>query len=80
MNRWGVRILGLFLLVAFLLLMMNLEKQLLQLQRDRPASTSTDLRFDRIPPSTDHMGGNCISSPSVTISCRILRCSASNLS
>ena len=41
MNRWGVRILGLFLLVAFLLLMMNLEKQLLQLQRDRPAETST---------------------------------------
>lgn len=41
MNRWGVRILGLFLLVAFLLLMMNLEKQLLLLQRDRPAETST---------------------------------------
>lgn len=41
MNRWGVRILGLFLLVAFLLLMMNLEKQLLLLQRDRPAATST---------------------------------------
>jgi len=41
MNRWSVRILGLILLVVFLLLLVNLEKQLLQLQRDRPAAATS---------------------------------------
>ena len=42
MNRWGVRILGALLLVIFMLLMLNLEKQLLVLQKNRqPASTQT---------------------------------------
>ena len=41
MNRWGVRILGLVLLVVFFLLMTNLQKQLAMLQRTRrPASTA----------------------------------------
>ena len=41
MNRWSVRILGLILLVVFLLLLVNLEKQLLLLQRDRPAAATS---------------------------------------
>lgn len=42
MNKWGVRILGALLLVIFLLLMLNLEKQLLVIQKNRkPAATQT---------------------------------------
>jgi hypothetical protein len=42
MNKWAVRILGIFLLIAFLLLMANLEKQLVMLQKSRqPAATTT---------------------------------------
>lgn len=42
MNRFAVRILGIFFLIAFLLLMMNLQKQLLMLQKNRqPAPTQT---------------------------------------
>lgn len=44
MNKWGVRILGIFVLLAFMLLMLNLQKQLLLLQRarnPRPATTTT---------------------------------------
>lgn len=46
MNKWAVRILGILMIVAFLLLMASLEKQLLMLQRTRqpkpaPATTTT---------------------------------------
>jgi hypothetical protein len=44
MNRWAVRILGLLILLAFLLLFANLQRQLVQLQKARgsnPATTST---------------------------------------
>ena len=45
MNKWTVRILGIFLIVAFMLLMLNLQKQLLMLQRNQPqnppATTTT---------------------------------------
>jgi hypothetical protein len=45
MNRWGVRILGIFLVIAFLLLMLNLQKQLLMLQRmQQPATPTTTTR------------------------------------
>ena len=33
MNRWGMRILGLLLLLAFALLFLNLERQLVRLQQ-----------------------------------------------
>jgi hypothetical protein len=44
MNRWGARILALLMLVVFMLLMLNLQKQLLSLLRDRggvPATTTS---------------------------------------
>ncbi len=41
MNRWSIRILGIFLIIAFLLLMANLQKQLVMIQRQRPATTTT---------------------------------------
>ena len=44
MNKWVVRIFGLLLLLVFLLLFANLQKQLAQLQKARgsqPATTST---------------------------------------
>jgi len=44
MNRWGVRILGLVLLLLFLLLLANLQRQLVQLQRARGASPATSTR------------------------------------
>jgi len=43
-NRWTVRILGIILIILFALLLLNLEKQLLVLQKQRkaaPAATST---------------------------------------
>ena len=42
MNKWAVRILLIFMLVAFFLLMANLQKQLIMLQKSRgPATTTT---------------------------------------
>jgi hypothetical protein len=41
MNKWAVRILALVMLLAFLLLMVNLQKQLLVLQKTRQPATST---------------------------------------
>jgi len=42
MNRWGARILALLMLVIFMLLMLNLQKQLLMLaQRRGNVKTST---------------------------------------
>ena len=40
MNRWGARILGLLALLVFLLLMLNLQKQLTELERQRGVQTS----------------------------------------
>ncbi len=37
MSKWGLRILGIFFIVAFMLLMLNLQKQLMMLQRQQPA-------------------------------------------
>lgn len=44
MNRWAVRILGIFLLIAFMLLMLNLQKQLLMLQRSQQRTPATTTR------------------------------------
>jgi len=44
MNKCTVRFLGIFVLLAFMLLMLNLQKQLLMLQRARnpqPATTTS---------------------------------------
>ena len=42
MNRWAVRLLGVLILLVFILLMFNLQKQLLMIQRTRqPAATTT---------------------------------------
>ena len=41
MNKWALRILALIMLLAFILVMMNLQKQLLMLQRSRPPATTT---------------------------------------
>lgn len=38
MNRWAARILGILLIVVFALLMLNLQRQLLMLQRSRRAA------------------------------------------
>ena len=44
-NRWTARIVGIIFLILFALLLLNLEKQLLVLQKQRkqsaPAATST---------------------------------------
>lgn len=41
-NRWTVRIVGIILVIVFALLMLNLEKQLLVLQKQRrPAAPAT---------------------------------------
>ena len=44
MSRWGVRILGLVLLLLFLLLMGNLQRQLMRRQRERGMSPATGTR------------------------------------
>jgi hypothetical protein len=41
MNRWGVRIAGLLLLLFFAFVFMQMYKQLATLQKNRPAATST---------------------------------------
>jgi hypothetical protein len=41
MNRWTARILGLLLLIVFLMLMLNLEKQLQMMQQTRGESGAT---------------------------------------
>ena len=43
-NRWTARIVGIVLIIIFAMMLLNLEKQLLVLQKQRrpePASTST---------------------------------------
>jgi hypothetical protein len=41
MNKWAARILVLFMILAFFLLMLNLQRQLLMIQKNRQATTST---------------------------------------
>ena len=41
MNRWTVRIVGLLMLIVFLLLMANLQKKLVEIQRARAAQGQT---------------------------------------
>jgi hypothetical protein len=43
-GRWGVRILGALLLIIFFLLMLNLEKQLLVLQKNRKGPSTQTTR------------------------------------
>ena len=40
-NRWAARILGVILIIVFVLLMMNLQKQLIMIQRHRNPQTTT---------------------------------------
>jgi len=42
-NRWALRILGILLLLVFALIMLNLQRQLVQMERSRrqPAATTT---------------------------------------
>ena len=40
MNRWGLRILGLLMLLVFVLLMLNLQKQLTEIARQRGVQTT----------------------------------------
>lgn len=46
MNRWAARIIGILMLIVFLLLMMNLQRKLIQMQRSRgtPATSTTTSR------------------------------------
>ena len=41
MNRWGIRIAGLIMLLFFSLVFMMMYKQLAMLAKNRPAATST---------------------------------------
>jgi YbbR domain-containing protein len=41
MNRWGVRILGLLLILFLFLLMANLQRQLVVMQKARSANPAT---------------------------------------
>ncbi|HEY2090823.1 MAG TPA: hypothetical protein VGJ81_02955 [Thermoanaerobaculia bacterium] len=41
MNRWGVRIAGLLMLLFFALVFVAMYKQMAALQKNRPAPTST---------------------------------------
>ena len=41
LNKWAARILGLLIILAFLLLMLNLQRQLLMIEKNRRATTST---------------------------------------
>ena len=42
-NRWGIRILGLLIIIAFFLLMLNLQKQLVTLQKERQGTTTSTI-------------------------------------
>jgi hypothetical protein len=41
MNRWAVRIIGILIVLVFVLMMMNLQRQLILLQRSRQAAPTT---------------------------------------
>jgi hypothetical protein len=40
MNRWPTRIIGLLMLLLLIWLLMNLQKQLVELQKERGATTT----------------------------------------
>jgi hypothetical protein len=40
-GRWMVRIIGIVMVIALLLLLANLQKRLVEIQRTRPDATST---------------------------------------
>ena len=40
-SRWTARIIGILMLVAFLLLLANLQKRLVEIERTRRANTTT---------------------------------------
>lgn len=44
MNRWGARILALLMLLVFILLMLNLENQLVKIQKRRAGTTTSGSR------------------------------------
>ena len=44
MNRWGARILGLLILLLFILLMVNLENQLVRIQKQRGGTSTSSSR------------------------------------
>ncbi|MGZ4778489.1 MAG: hypothetical protein ACXVIJ_10885 [Thermoanaerobaculia bacterium] len=44
MSRWGLRILGIVMLIFFLILLANLQRQLVELQRAREGAPATDTR------------------------------------
>lgn len=39
--RWMIRIIGIAMVIAMLLLLASLQKRLIEIQRSRPAATST---------------------------------------
>lgn len=41
MNRWGARIAGLLMLLVLLFLLMNLQKQLAEIARERGVTTTS---------------------------------------
>jgi hypothetical protein len=44
MNRWGARILALLMLLVFILLMLNLENQLVRIQKRRAGTATSGSR------------------------------------
>ena len=39
--RWAARIIGIFMLIAFFIVMLTLQKKLVQMRNSRPPATST---------------------------------------
>lgn len=44
MSKWGLRILGIIVLLFLLILLANLQRQLVELQRAREGTPATDTR------------------------------------
>jgi hypothetical protein len=44
MKRWGARILAMLMLLGFILLMLNLENQLVRIQKQRGGTSTSDSR------------------------------------
>ena len=40
-GRWMIRIIGIVMIIAMLLLLANLQKRLVEIRRTRPAATTT---------------------------------------
>lgn len=41
MNKWAARILGFLMIIVFVLVMFNLQRQLLMIQKNRRATTTS---------------------------------------